>query len=102
MPWCLHINLTIWGAGTRWPLALLLANVQVRPIMVTGDSAYCAHYIGRACGLIEEAADLLLADVDASGDVAWSFAGSRAQDNKLQVKMSTQQASWTLGIHMVQ
>ncbi|KAL3158258.1 hypothetical protein ABBQ38_010509 [Trebouxia sp. C0009 RCD-2024] len=68
-----------------------LKHGQVRPIMVTGDSAYCAHYIGRACGLIEEAADLLLADVDASGDVAWSFAGSRAQDNKLQVKMSTQQ-----------
>ena len=61
--------------------------------MVTGDSSHCAHYIGRASGLIEEAADLLLADVDATGDVAWSFVGSRAQDNKLQVKMSTQQAS---------
>lgn len=68
--------------------------------MVTGDSAYCAHYIGRACGLIEEAADLLLADVDASGDVAWSFAGSRAQDNKLHVTMSTQQVSGILTDHM--
>lgn len=62
--------------------------------MVTGDSAHCAHYIGRACGLIEQAADLLLADVDASGTVAWSFVGTRVQDHKLQITMSTQQASW--------
>lgn len=61
--------------------------------MVTGDSAQCAHYIGRACGMIEESADLLLADVDTTGNVAWSFVGSHAQDSKLQTKMSTAQAS---------
>lgn len=60
--------------------------------MVTGDSAQCAHYIARACGMLEESANLLLADVDTTGNVAWSFVGSHAQDSKLQTKMTTAQA----------
>lgn len=60
---------------------------------MTGDSAQCGHYIARACGMLEESADLLLADVDTMGNVAWSFVGSHAQDSKLRTKMTTAQAS---------
>ena len=59
--------------------------------MLTGDSAQCAHYVGRACGMIGEAADLLLADIDSSGDVTWSFVGNGAQDVKLQPSFTTAQ-----------
>ena len=72
--------------------------MQVRPIMVTGDSAQCAHYIGRACGMIEEAADLLLADVDSSGEVTWSFVGNGSQDVKLQPRFTTIQVRKPLGL----
>ena len=61
--------------------------------MVTGDSAQCAGYVAKACGMLEESADLLLADVNTTGNVAWSFVGSHAQDSKLQTKMTTAQAS---------
>ena len=87
----LHSELVLATSPSSVSIPVVVA--QVRPIMVTGDSAQCAHYIGRACGMIEEAADLLLADMDATGSVAWSLVGSHAQDIKLQTKMSTAQAS---------
>ncbi|KAL0038469.1 hypothetical protein WJX77_007492 [Trebouxia sp. C0004] len=64
---------------------------QVRPILVTGDSAHCAAYIGRACGMVAQHAGLLLADVDSSGDVNWSLMGSNRQDAKLQQSFTTAQ-----------
>ena len=67
--------------------------------MVTGDSAQCAHYIGRACGMIEEAADVLLADVDSAGEVAWTFVGNGAQDDKLRPTFTTAQARLLLAEH---
>jgi len=69
--------------------------MQVRPVMVTGDSAQCAHYIGRACGMVAEGADLLLGDVDAGGDVAWSLMATHTQDIKLQSTLTTAQVCTT-------
>lgn len=65
--------------------------MQVRPIMVTGDNAHCAAYIGRACNMVAQDADLLLADVDSSGDVNWSLMGSNRQDAKLHPSFTTAQ-----------
>lgn len=59
--------------------------------MVTGDSAHCAAYIGRACGMVAQHADLLLADINSSGDVNWSLMGSNRQDAKLHISFTTAQ-----------
>ena len=61
--------------------------------MVTGDSAQCGHYVGRACGMVAEAADLLLADVDPSGDVCWAPMREYSQDDKLLHALSTAQVT---------
>lgn len=65
--------------------------MQVRPIMVTGDSAHCAAYIGRACGMVAQHADILLADLDTRGNVSWSLMGSNRQDAKLHPSFTTAQ-----------
>ena len=59
--------------------------------MVTGDSAQCGHYIGRACGMVAEGADVLLADVGLEGEVTWSFMGASSQEAKLQTSFTTVQ-----------
>ena len=59
--------------------------------MVTGDSAQCGHYIGRACGMVAEGADVLLADVGPEGEVTWSFMGANSQEAKLQTSFTTVQ-----------
>ncbi|DBB17796.1 TPA: hypothetical protein ACH3X3_002824 [Trebouxia sp. C0006] len=68
-----------------------LKEGQVRPIMVTGDSAHCAAYIGRACGMVAQHADILLADIDTCGSVSWSLMGSNRQDAKLHPSFTTAQ-----------
>ena len=59
--------------------------------MLTGDSAQCAYYIGRECGMVAEAAELLLADVDSAGDVTWTHMGTTPQDAKLHPTFTTAQ-----------
>ena len=39
----------------------------VRPVMITGDNAHCAHYIARQCGLARPGSRLLLASLPKGG-----------------------------------
>ncbi len=59
--------------------------------MVTGDSVHCAAYIGRACGMVAQHADILLADIDTCGNVSWSLMGSNRQHAKLHPSFTTAQ-----------
>ena len=73
------------------PICTCRAGLQVRPLIVTGDAAQRGQYVGRACGMVAEAADLLLADVDTSGDVVWTAMGASSQDDKLLQTLTTAQ-----------
>lgn len=48
-----------------------LREGMVRPVMVTGDNAQTGFFIAKSCGMVDKGVTIILAQADASGNVAW-------------------------------